>query len=129
MWKHVILAVSACLFLVMPLQAAQMQNLNAAQASEMLQKQDGVFLLDVRTPQEYLEVRLADSTLIPIDQVQKRLAEIPKQRPIIVYCAVGSRSSRVGGYLAQAGYGPIYNLYGGIWGWQVRGLPVVKGAP
>ncbi len=109
--------------------AEQVQNISAVQARELLEQDQQPFLLDVRTPQEYFEVRMAAANLIPIDQIRNRRAEIPAQKPILVYCAVGSRSSQVANYLAREGYGPVYNLYGGIWAWQLRNFPVEKGAP
>lgn len=105
------------------------QNLNAVQARELLEKDQQVYLLDVRTFQEYQQVRLDGAQLIPIDQLLRRIAELPKDQPILVYCAVGSRSSQVVSYLARIGYGPVYNLSGGIWAWQLRGYPVLKGGP
>jgi len=104
------------------------ENISAAQANAMLQQEDRPFLLDVRTPGEYSEVHLANATLIPIDQVVQRLNEIPKHRPILTYCAVGSRSSLVTDYLAQNGYGPVFNLNGGIQAWLHEGFPVVSGS-
>jgi len=103
------------------------QNLNADQAAQLLNERPDVFLLDVRTPGEYSQVRLDGARLIPIDQFQRRVAEVPKG-PVLVYCAVGSRSSAVADYLLRLGYPEVYNLYGGIWAWQLRGLPVLKGA-
>lgn len=129
MWRRVSIALLFLIVLALPAWAGVGQNLSAVQARDMLEQEEKPFLLDVRTPQEYLEVRLQDATLIPIDQLVKRIAEIPKERPILVYCAVGSRSSQVTSYLARAGYGPVYNLYGGIWAWQLRGYPVLKGPP
>ena len=121
------------LFLVLLLAAglfstaeAAVQNLNADQAAQLLKERPEIFLLDVRTPGEYFQVRLAGARLIPIDQLEQRVAEVPKG-PVLVYCAVGSRSSAVADYLLRLGYPEVYNLYGGIWGWQFRGLPVFKG--
>lgn len=105
------------------------QNLSAVQALELLEKNKQVYLLDVRTFQEYQQIRLDGATLIPIDQLLRRIAELPKDKPILVYCAVGSRSSQVVNYLAKIGYGPVYNLTGGIWAWQLRGYPVLNGGP
>ena len=105
------------------------QNIPPEQAREMLQQDDKPFLLDVRTPPEYFAVRLGGATLIPIDQFPQRDTEVPRNRPILVYCAVGARSSRVAEYLAGAGFGPVYNLSGGIRAWQQSGFPVAKGAP
>jgi len=105
------------------------QNITAVQARELIEAQKDLYLLDVRTLQEYSEVRLEGATLVPIDQLLRRIAELPKDRPILVYCAVGSRSSQVVNYLAKVGYGPVYNLKGGIWAWQLRKYPVLKGSP
>lgn len=106
--------------------AAAVQNVNAEQAGQLLQNRSDIYLLDVRTPGEYFQVRLAGARLIPIDQLQQRIAEVPKG-PVLIYCAVGSRSSAVADYLWRLGYPEVYNLYGGIWAWQLRGMPVLKG--
>lgn len=105
---------------------AAVQNIDAGQARSLLQQRPEIFLLDVRTPGEYFQVRLEGARLIPIDQLQRRVAEIPKG-PVLIYCAVGSRSSAVADYLLRLGYPEVYNLYGGIWAWQLRGFPVFKG--
>ncbi|ORJ60434.1 rhodanese-like domain-containing protein [Geothermobacter hydrogeniphilus] len=112
-----------------PVRAAQVRNINADQARKIIATMDDLFLLDVRTPQEYAEVRLDGARLIPINDFVARIAEVPKDRPVLVYCAVGSRSSRVADYLARSGYADVYNLTGGIWAWQLRGYPVLKGLP
>lgn len=105
------------------------RDLSVVEARELLQKNPKILLLDVRTPGEYRQVRLEGARLIPIDQLLQRMGELPKDRPIIVYCTVGARSSQVFRYLAGQGYPEVYNLYGGIAAWQLRGLPVLQGAP
>lgn len=124
-------ALGLLLFLLMGVAPvlAEVHNLSPGEAQKLLQETPGVFLLDVRTPGEYQRARLQGARLIPIDQVSNRLAEIPTGTPILVYCAVGSRSSQVSRYLEEQGLGPIYNLYGGIWGWQLGGYPVLAGGP
>ena len=112
-----------------PAWAAPVRNLSASAASTLLKEQSQVFLLDVRTPGEYFQVRIPGAQLIPIDQLLGRLAELPKDRPILVYCAVGARSAQVSAYLAQQGYPEIYNLSGGIAAWQLRGFPTLQGPP
>ena len=97
---------------------------SAAQA--LLQQRNNVYLLDVRTPQEFQQGRLAGARLIPIDQVMQRLGELPKDRPILVYCAVGSRSAQVFNFLARRGYAEVYNLDGGIYAWAAQGYPIVR---
>ena len=110
-------------------EAAVARNLNPQEAYKMVAQRGDLYLLDVRTPGEYQQARLEGARLIPIDQFTKRLAEVPKNRPILVYCAVGSRSAQVVNYLARQGYPEIYNLYGGIYSWSQNGLPILKGAP
>lgn len=129
MAKQVALMLLALLFLATPAWAAPPGQLSALESWRLLQGRADVLILDVRTPQEYREAHLAGSLLIPIDQVAQRLGEIPRERPILVYCAVGSRSSQVANYLGRLGYPEVYNLRGGIWSWQSRRLPVSRGAP
>jgi rhodanese-related sulfurtransferase len=109
--------------------AAVARNLSSQEAYAMVGQRGDLFLLDVRTPGEYQQARLNGARLIPIDQFVKRLAEVPKDRPVLVYCAVGSRSAQVVNYLARQGYPEIYNLSGGIYAWAQKGLPVLQGGP
>ena len=107
--------------------AAVARNLSSQEAYAMVGQRGDLFLLDVRTPGEYQQARLDGARLIPIDQFAKRLAEVPKDRPVLVYCAVGSRSAQVVNYLARQGYPEIYNMSGGIYAWAQKGLPVLQG--
>jgi phage shock protein E len=109
--------------------AAVARNVSPQEAFTLVGERGDLFLLDVRTLGEYQEARLDGARLIPIDQFAKRLAEVPKDRPILVYCAVGSRSAQVVNYLARHGFSEIYNLYGGIYAWSQKGLPVLHGGP
>lgn len=109
--------------------AAVARNLSSQEAYAMVGQRGDLFLLDVRTLGEYQQARLDGARLIPIDQFVKRLAEVPKDRPVLVYCAVGSRSAQVVNYLARQGYPEIYNLSGGIYAWAQKGLPVLQGGP
>ena len=109
--------------------AAIARNIAPQDAFALLKQRQNIYLLDVRTPQEYQQARLADSHLIPIHQVMQRLGELPTDRPILVYCAVGSRSAQVFNFLARRGYPEVYNLDGGIYAWAQRGYPVLQGKP
>ena len=123
----------ASLFIVLPVAsslAGIAKNLSPVEAYQLMQSRgEDVFLLDVRTPVEFREVRLDGAKLIPIDQLLRRMQEVPRNRPVLVYCAVGSRSSQVVGYMARKGFPEVYNLYGGIYAWGKKGLPVLKGLP
>jgi rhodanese-related sulfurtransferase len=105
------------------------KNLSPVEAYQLLKERGDVYLLDVRTAGEFREVRLDGAKLIPIDQLLRRMQEVPRTRPVLVYCAVGSRSSQVVGYMARIGFPEVYNLYGGIYAWGKKGLPVLNGLP
>ena len=100
------------------------RNISPLDAMALLTQRQQLFLLDVRTPEEYRQARLDGAHLIPVDQVVRRLAEIPRDRPVLVYCAVGSRSAQVFNYLARQGYPEVYNLEGGIYEWAAQGYPI-----
>ena len=104
--------------------AAIARNLAPREAMALLSQRAQVFLLDVRTPAEYREAHLDGARLIPVDQLSGRLAEIPRDRPVLVYCAVGSRSAQAFNLLARRGYPEVYNLDGGIYAWAAQGLPI-----
>jgi adenylyltransferase/sulfurtransferase len=77
---------------------------------------EGLFILDVREPNEYQIANLG-GTLIPMNDVPRRLAEIDRNREIVVQCKSGGRSQRVAEFLAQSGYSNVKNLAGGIHAW------------
>jgi phage shock protein E len=110
-------------------EAATARNVSPEEAYSMVVKHDSLYLLDVRTPGEFQQARLEGAKLIPIGQLLNRLPEVPKDRPILVYCAVGSRSAQVVNYLARQGYPEVYNLYGGIYSWAQKGYPILQGGP
>jgi len=56
--------------------------------------QEGIFFLDVRTLEEWNQFHAPNSTLIPLDQLQSRLNELPDDQPIVVVCRSGNRSQK-----------------------------------
>ena len=76
------------------------------------------FLLDVREPMEWQMMNLAHmgAVLVPMGQVPDRVSEIPRDRPVVVYCHSGVRSLEVAKMLAGEGYEDVRNLEGGIVG-------------
>lgn len=102
------------------------KDISARDAKALLDAKRNIYLLDVRTPQEYSQGRIAGSVLIPIGEFERRVREVPKNKTIIVYCAVGSRSKPVAGFLARQGYGEVYNVTDGIVGWYRNGFPILR---
>ena len=84
-------------------------------------------LFDVREPDEWQAVHVADSTLIPLDSVLERLNEFPKACDIILICRSGRRSGLAQESLRLHGFDRVSNVTGGILAWQEAGLPVVEG--
>lgn len=75
---------------------------------------DQAFFLDVRDPAELLAMPKLDGAVnIPRSEIRQRLAELPKEQPIYVYCAVGLRGYNVCRILSQLGY-DVYNIDGGL---------------
>ena len=86
---------------------------------------DEYVLLDVREPDEREIAAIEPSLHIPMNDVPKRLAEVPKDKKLIVYCHHGTRSMMVAGYLQGAGYVGLSNLDGGIDAWSRKVDPSV----
>ena len=86
-------------------------------------------LIDVREPAELLtEGYIEGSIHIPMGQLQQRLDEIDKSRPVIAVCHLGHRSGRVAKFLSSHGY-QADTLEGGMKAWEGAGLPVSGKAP
>lgn len=95
------------------------EELSAREVSERLKRGDpGVLLLDVREPDEREMAVIEPSVHIPMRQVPGRLAELPKEREIIVYCHAGGRSAMIAGFLESKGFPHVANLSGGIDAWS-----------
>ncbi len=104
---------------------ADFESVEPKQAITMLQNDDNVTLLDVRTIPEYKEGHLRDATLIPLDKLEENLAKLPKEKKILVYCRSGSRSIGASRILKRHGYTPV-NIKGGIIGLSKTGVEIVK---
>ena len=77
---------------------------------------EDVYILDVREPWENKLAQIGGK-LIPQNEVPQRLAEIDREREVIVHCHGGVRSQRIAEFLKQQGYPRVINLAGGILAW------------
>ena len=89
----------------------------------------GALLLDVREPQEYAQGHAPGSVLIPLGELDQRLAEISqyKDKPVALICRSGNRSAHAQKVLLKAGFTATTNIEGGMIAWQRAGLPVISG--
>ena len=94
---------------------ANFQSIDAKQALYLLENDDNVTLLDVRTIQEFKSGHLRGATLIPVQALDENLGMLKqdKDKKIIVYCRTGSRSVSASRILEENGFTPL-NLKGGI---------------
>jgi sulfur-carrier protein adenylyltransferase/sulfurtransferase len=98
------------------------------EATEVKTKQDRgdkFLLIDVREPHEFQICRIPGSTLIPLGEVPKRLAEINPDAEIVVHCKSGARSAKAVDFLKQQGYKKVRNMKGGILAWSDKVDPSV----
>jgi molybdopterin/thiamine biosynthesis adenylyltransferase/rhodanese-related sulfurtransferase len=82
-----------------------------------LDARESVFILDVRNPEERQICRIPGSVLIPLPQLPQRLAELDRNREIIVHCKSGMRSLKAQQLLRDKGFTKTVNLKGGILAW------------
>lgn len=101
------------------------RDVSVDEAYEMYQS--GAFVVDVRTQEEWDEYHAPNTTLIPLDQLQARLSEVPKDQEILVVCRSGNRSQQGRDILLSAGYNAT-SMTGGLKEWYARGYPI-EGAP
>jgi rhodanese-related sulfurtransferase len=87
-----------------------------------------VHVLDVRQPQEAKAPpgRIAGSQLIPIAELRARVAEVPRDRPVVAVCHSGARSAQATVILKAAGVERYANLHGGMLLWSELGLPAER---
>lgn len=84
-------------------------------------------LVDVREPSEFGMLRVAGAVLMPLSTFTSHFEELPRDRPLLIMCAVGGRSARATEFLMANGYPDTHNVAGGITGWNAAGLPVRTG--
>lgn len=82
---------------------------------------EGAALLDVREPGEVRFGYAEGALLVPMRQVQARLAELPRDRRLVVYCAHGVRSYGIASYLREQGFDAAWSLTGGFDAWAAAG--------
>jgi len=86
-------------------------------------------LVDVRAPGERQQKRIPGSVGIPLTRLAERLSELPADRPLLVYCAGGYRSSIAASLLQRHGFAQVSEIAGGITAWDAGRLPLETDAP
>ena len=93
-----------------------------------LQATQNVQLVDVRTPDEYRSGYIAGAVNINFNSADfaQQMARLDKEKPLMVYCAVGGRSGKAAAKLTQMGFKNVTDLEGGMNAWKAANKPVIK---
>lgn len=103
-------------------------NISAKTAREMMLMDTSIVLLDVRSPGEHIEERIANKPLMPLQYVESKIGELEKfkKKKIIVYCRSGNRSDMAVEILREYGFN-AFNMEGGIIQWKRERFPTISG--
>ncbi len=105
------------------------ERVSALIVAEQLAAADPPLVLDVRSPREWATRHIEGSVNVPLNHLQERIAEIPRDRRIAVHCAGGYRSSIAASILHQHGITNLIEMAGGLAAWDAAKLPVVVQPP
>jgi rhodanese-related sulfurtransferase len=94
----------------------------------MLKTDVTVQLVDVRTPDEFQSGYIAGAQNLNIQDADfaKKIGQLDKTRPVLVYCAMGGRSAKAASQFSKLGFPNVYDLKGGMTAWKAAGKPVEK---
>jgi rhodanese-related sulfurtransferase len=98
------------------------ERISAPMLAEELASADPPLLLDVRNPREWAVRHIDGSVNVPLNHLQERIAEIPRNRRIAVHCAGGYRSSIAASILHQHGITHLIEMAGGLAAWDAASL-------
>ncbi len=103
------------------------RSISPTEAKKLIDSRRDLVILDVRTPEELKsEGGIQGAVLTPLMAVMQNKLTVPKEKPIMLVCAIGGRSFAAGQMLVRYGYQEVYNLSGGLDAWKKSGLPVVR---
>jgi rhodanese-related sulfurtransferase/glyoxylase-like metal-dependent hydrolase (beta-lactamase superfamily II) len=97
---------------------ARVERITAATLAEQLSEADAPLLVDVRSEHEWDEGRIEGSVNVPLSRLPDRLPELPRDRPLVVYCSSGYRSSIAASIMLRRGFAGIADLVGGLDAWH-----------
>ena len=100
------------------------KTVTAQEAQNLIESRKDLILIDVRGQDELGEGYIEGSTLMPLWDIINGTQRPPKNKPILLICAVGGRSLALGKLMSKNGWNEVYNLKGGISAWKESRLPV-----
>jgi hydroxyacylglutathione hydrolase len=106
----------------------QTERVTAAMVAEEMASPDSPLMLDVRNVREWETRHIDGSVNVPLNQLQERIAEIPRNRRITAHCAGGYRSSIAASILHQHGITHLVEMAGGLAAWDAASLSLAPAA-
>jgi len=100
------------------------ERLSSQFAAELISSSEPPVVLDVRAPREREQKHIEGSLSVPLNHLSERLQELPRDRPLLVYCAGGYRSSIAASLLQKQGFHQVSEIAGGMAGWEAAKLAV-----
>lgn len=104
------------------------KRMNVFQWNDLAALPEEVTVLDVRTPAEFAAGSVEGAINIPLDELRHRLNELPKEKPVYLFCQIGLRGYLSYRILTQNGFDKVYNLSGGYSLWKPVSLELKKAA-
>ncbi len=126
----VLIAVTSGLMLLWSFFGNRLRGVKEVDCAEALQliNHKEACILDVREPDEFKAGHLLNAKSIPLGKLRDRVGELERYRdkPIVVVCRSGQRSSTACALLGKQGFAQVYNLTGGVTAWQKGSLPLER---
>jgi len=121
-----IMLLISVLFTVLP---ATAKDITQVELQQLIQSEQKIILLDVRTVEEFVEGHIPNAVNIPHKELEARLAELAgaKETQIVIYCRSGRRAEVAKQVLVKSGFSQLDHLTGDFNGWTSSKLPMVKG--
>lgn len=111
--------------------ASVFREIQPTEANKLIATHKGdphFIVLDVRTPQEYVQGYLPEKKPLNLDfyaaDFRERVAQLDRDKTYLVYCRTGNRSGETVKLMKELGFRRVYDLEGGIVAWQSAGLPM-----
>ena len=122
-----LLLFSCILFISVQTSAQTVKDITVAEAHSLISK-GNITILDVRTEAEWKQGHLKGAVRIDVmdKQFKDKVAKLDKSKPVVVYCAVGGRSSYASDDMVKLGFPKVFNMEGGIKAWSKANYPVQK---
>ena len=120
---------SLLLFTACTQQNPAQSNVDATQLEQLLQKDPSVQLVDLRTPAELQQTgKIEGARVINFNDAnfQAQIALLDKEKPVVVYCAAGSRSPRAAQQMTKMGFKKVYDYKGGMNDWLSKGKKTIR---